>query len=103
MARVPGDRWNHWDEDQQNALIDHEVTHISLVINRKGILTLDDLGRPKLKMRKHDFEVGWFHSIAERYGAASFEVQQARVLQAEAGKFYFQSEFGFNPKVAEVA
>lgn len=100
---LDGDRWDNWSEEQQNALIDHELTHIAPVVNQKGVLQQDDLGRPKLKCRKHDFQVGWFHSIAQRHGIHSFEVQQARTLKEEAGQFYFQGEFAFSPKVAEVA
>jgi hypothetical protein len=89
---LDGDKWKDWDPERQNALIDHELTHISIVTNQKGAIQTDDLTRPKLKLRKHDFEVGWFHSIAQRHGAHSFEVEQAKRLQSEAGEFYFQPE-----------
>jgi hypothetical protein len=37
--------------------------------NKKtGQIQLDDEGRPKLRIRPHDFEFGWFARTAELYG-----------------------------------
>lgn len=44
---------------------------------------------PGLKMRRHDFQVGWFHEIAERHGKESIELMQAQQLFDERGQLYF--------------
>jgi hypothetical protein len=76
-------------DDRRKSLLDHEVTHLELLYDGNGAVKLDDLGRPRLKTKPHDFEVGWFRSIAERYGAASFEVQQAATLVDGNGQLLF--------------
>lgn len=71
--------------EQQLALLDHELRHI------KVLHDTDQANRPKIKMRPHDFEVGWFHDVAERWGVNSNEVQQAQVLIGEKLKsVYFE-------------
>lgn len=73
---IDGDRWDEWSEDEKAALIDHEIEHLELRYDNDGLLVRDDLGRPKLRLRKHDHQFGWFDSIARRHGSASFEMQQ---------------------------
>ena len=53
---------------------------------------LDECARPKLKLKKHDRQFGWFDKIAERHGHASGEVRQALKLFTEARQLYF--DFG---------
>lgn len=94
---IDGDQWNDWSEEQRQALLDHELHHI--IIQRvggmhwhgEGVMLRDDSGRPKLKLRKHDAQFGWFEVIAQRHGAASFECQQAKQV-FEEHKVYFQPE-----------
>jgi hypothetical protein len=105
LITLDGDRWPDLDEGEQLALIDHELTHLELVLEMKAKIKLvstdgeaesevcaqpqlDDAGRPKLRIRKHDFEVGWFHAVAKRHGRASQEVQQRQRFEDEAGQFY---------------
>jgi hypothetical protein len=52
----------------------------------------DALDRPKLAMRKHDHQFGWFDEVAQRHGEASPEVRQARVLMEKSGQLYFDFE-----------
>jgi hypothetical protein len=52
----------------------------------------DAVGRPKLLMRKHDHQFGWFDEVAQRHGEASPEVRQARVLMESSGQLYFDFE-----------
>jgi hypothetical protein len=51
---------------------------------KTGAVERDDLDRPKLKMREHDYEFGWFAETAHRFGEDSFEFSQARELLASA-------------------
>lgn len=91
-------RWASSSARQKNALIDHELTHLERVmeVDDDGQETdepkCDALGRPKLSMRRHDHQLGWFDEIAERHGEASFEVRQAKQLMSQAGQLYF--DFG---------
>lgn len=103
---LDGDRWDELDEHEQEAVIDHELTHLVVVLEARGEakresdghLSLvpsfravkDSAGRPKLRMRHHDHTFGWFDEVAARHGAASIEAKQARALAAsQAGEAYF--------------
>ncbi len=68
-------------DDQKDALLDHEVHHIQLILDKKtGKPKLDSRGRPRLGMKKHDYQFGWFSEIAKRHGIASMEVKQAHQM-----------------------
>lgn len=73
---IDGDNWQVLSAEERDALIDHELEHLELKIDREGILVRDDLDRPKLVCRKHDFQAGWFDSIVRRHGRASPELKQ---------------------------
>lgn len=91
-----GTDWDRRSEATQDAILDHELTHLDVQTRpaafnpRTGALEegaldgcmakLDDDDRPKLKIKPHDHQFGWFESVAERHGAASLEVQQAQQL-----------------------
>lgn len=72
---LDGDRWDELSAEEQDAVIDHELTHLELVVDDDG-LRRDDLDRPKLRIRKHDHQFGWFDSVVRRHGAVSIEWQQ---------------------------
>lgn len=74
--------------EMQRALLDHELHHISLKV-KKGQVVHDDLGRPEIKLRKHDVEIGWFGLIAERHGKNSQEQIQAKTIMDAYGQFYW--------------
>jgi hypothetical protein len=76
---VDGDQWDTWSEEEKEALIDHELEHFELRV-KDGAVVRDDLDRPKIRMKKHDHQFGWFDAIARRHGPASFEVQQFRAF-----------------------
>lgn len=86
---LDGEWWEHSESSEQRALLDHELHHISVDKNRHGIVKKDDLGRPKLKLRKHDYQFGWFNIIAERHGAFSQENQQATAMMLASGQLYW--------------
>lgn len=82
--------WLSLTQPQREALIDHELTHLTRVMDPETEQpTSDVLGRPKLAMRKHDYQFGWFDEIAQRHGDASPEVRQAKVLMEQSGQLYF--------------
>lgn len=80
---LDGDWWEKASEEEQRALLDHELQHLVATAKR------DDLGRPILKMRKHDTQVGWFAVIAQRHGVHSQERKQAASIVEVLGQFYF--------------
>lgn len=80
---LDGHWWEHSDQAEQRALLDHELHHLVPTSKR------DDLGRPLLKLRKHDFEFGWFSVIAARHGTASQERIQAKRMMDNAGQYFW--------------
>lgn len=72
---LDGDRWPELADEEQTAVIDHELTHLELSIGENGLRT-DDLDRPKLRLRKHDHQFGWFDEVVRRHGRDSIEWQQ---------------------------
>lgn len=88
---IDGDWWTEKaQEGQKVALLDHELYHIALK-TRKELLQFDDHGRPKLRMRKHDIQVGWFAVVAERNGADSMEQTQAKAIMENLGQFFWSA------------
>jgi hypothetical protein len=83
-AKLTIDRheWDHISESRKVALLDHEITHLKL---KDG--ELDDLGRPKLKARHHDWHLTGFTSVAERHGEAAVEVREMIRWQEDYGQF----------------
>lgn len=91
---------SHWltlSAAQRDALIDHELEHLDRVISEEtkeepAAPQFDSLGRPKLKMRMHDHQLGWFDDVARRHGEASPEMRQAKALVAQTAQLCF--DFG---------
>jgi hypothetical protein len=85
--------WLALSARQRAALIDHELTHLARKVDKEsGEMMVDAVERPKLIMRRHDHQFGWFDEIAKRHGAASHEVMQARRLMESSGQLYFDFE-----------
>lgn len=74
---------------QRDALLDHELNHFMIQRDADNGIKTDDHHRPKLKMRPHDYDLGWFECIARRHGNASIEVQQARLMFDADGQTLF--------------
>jgi hypothetical protein len=87
---IDGDRWPNLSTEKQDALIDHELEHLQPKFTKTGDVVTDDLNRPKLKLRKHDHQFGWFDNVARRHGKESIEVNQFKALcESEQGQLYF--------------
>ncbi len=80
---LDGDWWETANEPQRLALLDHELYHIVVTEDT------DDCERPIIKLRDHDFEVGWFRVIAERHGRNSGECAQAAKVMLEHGQAFW--------------
>lgn len=81
--------WEKLSEAEQDAVLDHELTHLKLQTDKNGVLQRDGLGRPKLRIRLHDHQLGWFNEVAQRRKAASQEVQQYARLLANVHQQWF--------------
>lgn len=78
---------------QRDALVDHELHHLERVVDDETELPKTDaVDRPRLRIRKHDHQYGWFDAIAQRHGDASPEVRQATQLIESTGQLYL--DFG---------
>lgn len=86
--------WTSMSQARRDALIDHELTHLEHV-HRDATATepagpmYDAVNRPKLAMRRHDHQLGWFDEVATRHGEHSTEVIQARQLVSTTQQLYF--------------
>lgn len=76
LLKIDRHVWDGLDTKERVALLDHEIFHIQLVLDDQGKPKRDDAGRPKLKMRPHDFELGGFYEIIERHGGKAIELQE---------------------------
>jgi hypothetical protein len=82
--------WVSLSQPQRNALVDHELTHLARVLDSEsGQPKFDALGRPKLRIRPHDHQIGYFDEVAQRHGDASPEVRHAKQLIQATGQLYF--------------
>lgn len=78
-------------EQQQDALLDHELEHLEVKLDEGGTVKFDACKRPCLGIKKHDRQFGWFDAIAQRHGVHSIEIMQARELATGvAGQLYFE-------------
>lgn len=75
--------WDQHTADEREAVLDHECQHLEIVKDESGLAKLDGQMRPKLKLRPHDVQVGWFRAVAERHGRHSAEIIQAKHLVHE--------------------
>lgn len=85
--------WLTLTVEQKDALIDHELTHLNRAVDADtGLPKCDAVNRPKLAMRMHDHQLGWFDEVAHRHGEASAEARQAKRLLEQTQQLYF--DFG---------
>lgn len=85
---LDGDWWADASPAEQLAVLDHELTHLEVKTDKRGVKR-DDLGRPVLVLRLHDYEFGFFNCIAERHGAESQERKQAARMMADGSQYYW--------------
>lgn len=91
--------WLMQSDATKDAIIDHELEHLEVILHPKTKrVRLDCAGRPRMKMRLHDAEFGWFQSVAERHGAASIECKQATKLFLNHTQTFFAFVISVEPK-----
>lgn len=90
ILTIDADNWDNLDEAERLALIDHELYHLELERDKHGHLVSDDHGRPKLKCRLHDWQIGGFAAIRRRRGEASPEHRHIVALADQYGQLLFE-------------
>lgn len=97
--------WSRLSDARKLALLDHELEHLALRTikptkkNHYASGTkFDDLGRPCLKIRPHDWEITGFQAVAERHGDSSIEAMQFAAFRDEHGQLNM-----FGPSVLQIA
>lgn len=106
LLTLNGATWDELSYEERLACVDHELEHL-LVRAQKGTSPSgfieideetgamvgqpagDDLGRPKLAMRLHDWQLGGFTKIARRHCLASLEVQAVRACRDDRGQLFW--------------
>lgn len=92
--KIDGAKWQEMSGPERTALIDHELEHMELCwkeTSQGRKLKRDDLGRPKLRARVHDWELAGFNSILERHGMNAPEVSQmVRFLEERSGQMVME-------------
>jgi len=86
---VDANWWTAAQPKEREALLDHELNHIEIAEDKDGGIKTDDLGRPVIRLRPHDYEFGWFRVIAARYKEDSQERIQAARMMEEGGQFFW--------------
>ncbi len=91
---IDGHWWEEASVQERKALVDHELCHLEVVYEdlEQEIPKRDPGGRPKLRIRKHDRQYGWFDEVAARWGKDSQEHQQARQMLEEPTRRVYQLE-----------
>lgn len=60
---------DHSPREKTVALIDHELEHVQMVLDRNGIVSVDETtGRKKLKLKPDDWTLTGFLSVVRRHG-----------------------------------
>lgn len=75
LIEIDEDRWEQLKTNERKALLDHELYHLVVKRDKDNQIVEDDHGRPKLRSRPHDREIGWFDAVAKRHGKDSLEWQ----------------------------
>ncbi len=87
--------WEQWEsltKAEKEALLDHELTHLVISRDAENTPRYDDLGRPLLRMRKHDWHLGGFLEVVERHGIQSLDASSVHAV-ATSGTFKIQRIF----------
>lgn len=75
ILTVNGERWRDLTDEQRDALIDHELEHLEIVRDGENTPLYDDNNRVRLRCRKHDWQMGGFHSVVRRHGTHAIEAE----------------------------
>lgn len=70
---LDAERWEQKSTKERNALLHHELLHLTTARDKAGKIKRDRHGRPKLAARLHDFVCEGFWDVVDRFKEASPE------------------------------
>lgn len=74
IIEISRDTWGLLSEEMKNYVVDHELSHIGLVMNKEGTsIELTESGRPRVFVKPHDFED--FHAVQDWYPDGRVKMQ----------------------------
>lgn len=86
---LDGDKWPDYSTEEQDAILDHELEHLVVKRDDEGAIKADDRGRPMLKLKPHNWELGGFEVIIKRHGDAALEKQGCKLMADQYGQLLF--------------
>ncbi len=87
--------WDELSDPQQQALFDHELSHVVVKKKRNDLIDFDADERPKLMLVPDDWVLSGFRDVVERWGADALEAQAISNLLAATRKDSAQALFDF--------
>lgn len=87
---LDSDDWKNADKKRRAAILDHALCHLEVVRDKEGRIKSDDVGRPRIRMKLHDFEVAGFYDVMRRHKDQAVEAQHLAYFSAQVKK---QAEF----------
>jgi hypothetical protein len=85
---IDADTWEGLGKPQKHALIDHELERLDSV-KKDGAAVMDDLDRPRLRLRLHDWHLEGFRSVCERHQEHALEAKAANDFAVEYAQLLF--------------
>lgn len=86
---IDAERYEKLSERRRDALIDHELCHLEVAKDKHGDVKKDEADRPVLKIKLHDWQLGGFAQISQRYGADALEVESVRIASDTWGQLFW--------------
>jgi hypothetical protein len=89
--------WDDMEQPRQLSLLDHELTHISIMDEEGAVVDVDDAGkmrawkvddagRPVIKMRDHDWQAGGFREVIARWGRDAVDAYGVECVVEASGQ-----------------
>lgn len=86
---IDGEAWNGMKAAKKKSLVDHELEHLKIIFDSEDNAKTDSEGRPKMKLKLHDYELGGFNDVALRHGKQSHEAEQVREVFEQHPQMFF--------------
>jgi hypothetical protein len=80
--------WDSLDSGSRDGLISHEIEHVELLMKGNRAKIGHD-GRPALRLKPHDYELGGFLDVIRRHGDNSLEYQDAKTFATDQRQLLF--------------
>lgn len=84
VIELDGHVWETLPAVTRLALVDHELTHLVLLKDTDDRPKVDDIGRPKFKLRPDDWTLTGFASVIARHGRHALEYQSVARINSAA-------------------